>query len=111
MYSIGSYSNCDSGVISTDPKNSRAAFVQSYTFVPLRNRIPNTFIWVHTKFNALQFGNKFFATECDLDFDQTNQILKKFISPSFQDDLSVVSECNECKNYGSGSKRVSIFLK
>lgn len=110
-YSIGTTSNCESGVVSTDPDNSNAAFVRSYTFVPLRNRIPNTFIWVNSMFNGYHFGDKFFATECNLDFEQTNHILKKFISPIFQNDLSVISGCDEVKNYGSSAKRVSIFLK
>lgn len=112
FYSIGPHTNCKSGVVvSSHPANMTAVFIQSYTYVPHRIRVKDTHIWVNSMFNASNFGNKFFATECDMDFEQMNQILKRFTPPNFQDDLKTVIPCEEAKNYAETSKRVSVFLK
>lgn len=112
LYSIGCYSNCETEEIcSCDRHNTKAIFIRSYSYVPHYVKIPDTFYWVNPKYNATNYEQKLFATDCNLHGYETSRLLVSIIPPKFVCDFSSLTSLKETKNHAPCTNKVLLCLK
>ena len=110
-YSIGSERNCNlEEIFSLDPLCSRAVLVRSYSHVPNRKQILDTFLWVCAKYDVVKYGGNFIATDRRLDQERTSHLLRALIPPSFDVNISLAKPNQEIKNQVKSFSRASVYL-